>query len=474
VAKNRWTYVVISAIGGGERVVAELPQDVGNPATTFGSNWSSAWLPNGKSVVVDGLRLLSVETGALTHLTDGHGARVVGWYPAVAPDGRSLAFARPSGQAFSGLYLVDLSNDGQFRSEVRTLSRIDGDVSGLTWTADSRALVYSSGRLSGSSGLSKTIWRIPAAPGARPQQLPLGEDATSPEIARNADRLAFVRNTLDVNVWRATLPEPTVAAAPPVRFVSSTRSDWNPQYSPDGSRIAFESTRTGESAIWVAAAEGADAEEIFSRAGKHAGTPRWAPDSRRIAFDSTADGSFDIYVIELGNARPQRVTTDAADDAMPSWSADGTWIYFASDRTGRQEVWKVRPSGGPAEQVTRKGGACVYPSADGTRIYYTKHDGDAELWTVPVTGGDEHLVLPSVVDRAFVVRDDGIYFIPRPDTNGQSGVYFFDFVAGASRLVTSIGAYPNMGLAVSPDRRHILYTQNDHGGRDLMLVNGFR
>jgi hypothetical protein len=53
-------------------------------------------------------------------------------------------------------------------------------------------------------------------------------------------------------------------------------------------------------------------------------------------------------------------------------------------------------------------------------------------------------------------------------------VYFFDFVSGATRLVTSIGAYPNMGLAVSPDRRHILYTQNDHVGRDLILVNGFR
>jgi Tol biopolymer transport system component/DNA-binding winged helix-turn-helix (wHTH) protein len=474
VAKNRWTYVVVPAIGGAERVLAELPQDVGNPVTTFGSTWSSAWLPDGKSIVLDGLRLLSVETGELRDLTDRHGGRVVGWYPAVAPDGGRLAFARPSGQAVSGLYVLVLSSGGQFLDDARSVSRIDGDVSGLTWTSDSSALVYSSGRLSGSSGLSKTLWRVPATPGARPQQLQLGEDATSPAIASSAARLAFVRNTLDVNIWRTTLPERAARAPAPSRFVSSTRSDWNPQYSPDGSRVAFESTRSGESAIWVAAADGTNVEKIFSRAGKHVGTPRWAPDSQRIAFDSTAEGNFDIYAIEPGGVRPVRLTTDAADDVMPSWSPDGTGIYFASNRTGRQEVWKVRPSGGPAEQVTRNGGACVYPSADGTHIYYTKHDGDAELWTVAVAGGEERKVLPSVINRAFVVVAGGVYFIPGPNSGAQFGVYYLDLSNGVVRLVTPIDGRPNLGLAISPDRQYILYTQSDYAGRDLVLVNRFR
>ena len=124
-------------------VVAELPQDVGDPITPFGASWSSAWLPDGKSIVLDGLRLLSLETGEVRDLTDRQGRRVVGWFPAVAPDGRTLAFARPSGLAASGVYLLDCSGDGQFRGDVRTVSLIDGDVWGLTWTADGRALVYS-------------------------------------------------------------------------------------------------------------------------------------------------------------------------------------------------------------------------------------------------------------------------------------------------------------------------------------------
>jgi Tol biopolymer transport system component len=294
--------------------------------------------------MLDGLRLLSVETGELRDLIDGHNRRVVGWYPALAPDGRMLAFARPSGQAVSGLYLLDCSNDGRPWGDPRRVSLIDGDVSGLTWTADGRALLYSSGRLSGGSGLSKTIGRVSATPGARPGQLSLGEDATSPTVARAAARLAFVRNTLDVNIWRTTLSERASRVIAPSQFVSSTRSDWNPQYSPDGRRVAFESTRTGESAIWVAGADGTNVEQIFSRTGKHSGTPRWAPDSRRLAFDSTAEGNFDIYAIELGGARPLRLTTNAADDAMPSWSPDGNG--------------SISP---PIVQAGRKCGRCVRP-----------------------------------------------------------------------------------------------------------------
>ena len=476
IAKTRCTYVVTPAIGGRERIVAELPQEDGNPLTPFGSpSWSAAWLPDGKSVVLDGLRLLSLETGELREPDrfpiDGPSS---GGIQPLRRMGVTLAFARPSGLAVSGLHLLDFSSDGQFRADARTLSLIDGDVWGLTWTADSRALVYPaagcpvgpvSRRPSGelrrrlAPDRSRSRWErmrpLPRSLGLRLDWPSCGILWTSTSGARRWRSLRHLHQCRPDSFRR---PGPTGTH----------------RYSPDGSRVAFESTRTGESTIWVAGADGSNAEEVFSRTGKHSGTPRWAPDSQRIAFDSSAEGNFDIYVIQLGSARPLRLTTEAADDAMPSWSPDGTWIYFASDRTGRQEVWKMPAAGGPAVQVTRNGGACVYPSADGRHIYYTKHDGDAELWTQPLVGGQEHQVLPSVVNRAFVVLAGGIYFIPRPDPDGQFGVYYLDLAKGGVQLVTRINGRPDMGLAVSPDRQHILYVQIDQVGRDLVLVNGFR
>jgi hypothetical protein len=160
---------------------------------------------------------------------------------------------------------------------------------------------------------------------------------------------------------------------------------------------------------------------------------------------------------------------------MPSWSPDGRWVYFGSTRTGRWEVWKVPvpPAGGQATQVTRNGGACAFPSADGTRIYYTKHDGDAALWSMPVAGGAETQVLPSVVGRAFAVFADGIYFVPGADRNGRYAVHFLPFATGVASPVVGIASSPGLGMTVSPDRREILYPLDDSTNKDLMLVEGF-
>jgi eukaryotic-like serine/threonine-protein kinase len=474
VSNGRLRYVVIPAIGGGERVVADLGPDTRDPTSPFGWTCSATWLHDGRSVIVDGLKRVSLETGEVRALSSRSGARLTGWYPAVHPGGRILAFARPSSSAVTGLYLIDVSDRGEPAGEPRAVMLFDGDVSGIAWAADGRHLVFSGGRLSGSSGTSKVLWRIAATEGAQPERLPFGEGANSPAISPAGDRLAFVRTTLDVSIWRARLGDGTTPAAA-ARFVSSTRDEWSPQYSPDGKRLAFESNRTGESAIWVGDADGSNLVEVFSRAGKHSGTPRWAPDNERLAFDSTAEGtSYDIYVIRVGSAQPARLTTHPADDAMPSWAPDGRWIYFGSKRTGRWEVWKVPAAGGEATQVTRNGGSCVYPSVDGTRIYYTKHDGDSALWSMPATGGAETQVLPSVVGRAFAVFADGTYFVPHADRAGRYAVHFLPFATGVASPVVSIADYPGLGLAVSPDRREILYPLEDAAGSDLMLVNGFR
>jgi Tol biopolymer transport system component len=224
----------------------------------------------------------------------------------------------------------------------------------------------------------------------------------------------------------------------------------------------------------VSDAAGSSLLEIFSRPGKHSGTPRWAPDGRRLAFDSSAAGNFDVYVIEPGSARAPQLTSDAATDAVPSWSPDGRWVYFMSDRTGRQEIWKVPATGGPAVQVTRNGGACVFASTDGTHIYYTKSDAGSALWTMPVAGGPERMVVPSVHSRNFVVVERGIHFMPVPGPDEPFSVHYLDFSTGAVQPVAMIEGRVGYGLAVSPDGRQILYSHDEREARDLLMVDRFR
>jgi len=89
----------------------------------------------------------------------------------------------------------------------------------------------------------------------------------------------------------------------------------------------------------------------------------------------------------------RRVTTGDSDDVVPSWSRDGRWVYFVSNRSGENQVWKVPAEEAKAVQVTRKGGFAAFESIDGRYLYYAKSRDASGIWRVPVDGGEEIQVL---------------------------------------------------------------------------------
>jgi Tol biopolymer transport system component len=464
VSKEHASFIVIPAIGGPERVVAEVTL----PANFVGGRLF-AWFPDGKWIVTDGLALLSTETGETRRLTSPPKSPT-DHSPAVSPDGHTVAFIRSAFWSGSDIYLLDLTEDLKPKGEPRRLTSLKSGIWGSAWTPDGREIIVSSGDL-----FHASLWRVPASSSAEPEQLPFTGEAYLPAISRIGNRLAYAKqSTPDSNIWRLSLSGPGVASGSPARFITSTRTDTAPQYSPDGQRIAFESDRSGVYGIWVCDADGANAVELFSRAGASAGTARWSPDGQRVAFDFTPGRNSDIYVIRAAGGMPIPVTNDPKADWAPSWSKDGHWIYFASMRTGRWETWKVSAGGGEAVQVTRNGGETAFESPDGKSIYYTKGFwGSTGLWNMPLSGGEESQVLPSVVNRSFFPGNDGIYFIPGPGADGKHAIQFLSYATGRVRTVAAMSGPPQEGLSVSPDGRSLLFSQLDESGSDLMLVENF-
>jgi Tol biopolymer transport system component len=270
------------------------------------------------------------------------------------------------------------------------------------------------------------------------------------------------------------VPGPNAKGNPPQSFISSTRGDSNPNFSPDGKRIVFASDRSGSNEIWVCNSDGLKAIQLTSFGGPMNGTPRWSPDSEHIAFDSNIDGQYEVYIINANGGKPQRLTTNPSTDAAPSWSRDGKWIYFFSNRSGDNQVWKMPAGGGDAIQVTRKGGEEAFESTDGKFVYYEKGNGPPSLWKVAVDGGEETQVIEFVTHRAFAISNEGIYFVTRPNATGTSSLQFFSFAAGKIKEIAEIMKRVSTGLTVSPDGRWILYSQMDQGGGDLMLVENFQ
>jgi Tol biopolymer transport system component len=287
-------------------------------------------------------------------------------------------------------------------------------------------------------------------------------------------RLVYVRRSEDLNIWRVeTSAVGAPASSPNVVAISSTRLDWNPQFSPDGRRVAFQSTRSGDWEIWLADPDGANAVQLTSMGAPLTGTARWSPDGQTIAFHSNPEGPLDIYLIPAVGGRPRRLTSHPATDQAPSFSRNGQWIYFSSNRTGEYQIWKMPVSGGDAVQVTHNTGYVAFESPDGAYVYYTQTaNPPSGLWRLPVSGGQPVKLAEGVVSRAFAVVERGIYYIDRPA--GEARLQFFDFATARSTIVARNLGDVRMGLAASRDGRTILYSRVDSSVDDLMLVENFR
>ncbi len=280
-------------------------------------------------------------------------------------------------------------------------------------------------------------------------------------------------------IWRAELPAAGAKPSPPAKFITSTELEEGPQYSPDGKRIIFQSTRTGNYEIWRCDADGSNLVQLTHFEGPLTGTPRWSPDGREIVFDSRPAGHSHIFVINAEGGQPRQVTNGQDEDGVADWSADGNSIYYGSNRGGTWEIWKIPAQGGDSVQLTHHGGFAPQSAPDGKFIYYAKGRDLAGVWRVPVDGGPEAKILdapPPTAWAYFVLREKGIYYADVPH-HKDLGIYFYDFQtqkSSAVLLLEHFGSEGAPGMSISPDGRFVLYTALAQPSVNVMLVDNFR
>jgi dipeptidyl aminopeptidase/acylaminoacyl peptidase len=292
--------------------------------------------------------------------------------------------------------------------------------------------------------------------------------------------LAFVESSVDLDIWRVDGPAHVrggIAAAllPPTRLISSTMLDTNPQYSPDGSKIAFTSSRSGTVQIWVCDSDGSNPVQVTNFDG--AASPRWSPDGRYIAFDSPSAGPVGIYVIPAQGGRARRITSETSQNDMPSWSRDGTWVYFESNRSGASQIWKEPFAGGAAVQVTHNGGSEAFESRDGKFVYYAKKVQPG-IWRIPTGGGAETLVLDRGSHFHWGLLDQGVCLIDL-DVMADARIGCLDFRTNQWKTVLRLPKDMHVNewgpsFSVSPDGQWILYVGAARPESDIMMVENLR
>jgi TolB protein len=133
------------------------------------------------------------------------------------------------------------------------------------------------------------------------------------------------------------------------QLTTSGGEELDPAWSYDAThrQIAWSKLLGPDAHILVADADGANQVDLTPGAASFNIEPSWSPDSSKIAFSSTRTGNGDIYVMDFDGGNVRRLTSDAAFDRHPTWSPDGRRIAFASNRTGVSRVWimDVDPDG---------------------------------------------------------------------------------------------------------------------------------
>lgn len=175
----------------------------------------------------------------------------------------------------------------------------------------------------------------------------------------------------------------------------------DPAWSPDGSRIAFASGRSGSSDIYVMSSDGTGTTRLTDTEQNDT-HPTWSSDGGTIAF--ARDG--EIYTVSAEGSTPTRISDVLVEESDPAWSPDGEWIAYVRRTPGTaiQNVWLMRPDGSDRRALTKQNGRAFTPSwsPDASRIAFSSNtltDETYELFTVGADGKGLRRVAPTAGDN---------------------------------------------------------------------------
>jgi len=322
------------------------------------------------------------------------------------------------------LFLV--SDSPEFASNAFPVAEqvaFDATTNAVGFSATWGVVAYRTNAASGTRQLTrldrsgKTVGAIGA-----PDAANLNEVELSPDGKRVAIQRAVAGNT---DLWLVD-----TARGVPTRFTFDAAYDMRPLWSPDGSRVVFQSNRKGIFNLYWKLSTGTGADELLLETDQSKATLSWSPDGRFLLFRSLDPRTgYDLWVLSIsGDKKVSPFLKTPFDEREGQFSPDGKWIAYQSNESGRFEIY-VQPFPGPGRkfQISTNGGAQPRWKKDGKEIFYVSLDSKmmaapvklmpdgpsletaapGTLFPVRIAGGP----LPGVARQQYAVSSDGQRFL---------------------------------------------------------------
>jgi Tol biopolymer transport system component len=241
----------------------------------------------------------------------------------------------------------------------------------------------------------------------------------------------------------------------------ASQNNGTPVWNPDGTKIAFSSTRQGRTGLYVKPADGTAKEELIFESELPKWPMSWTPDGKQLVFEQVDPKTHeDIWVVPItGDKKPVAVVQSDARERSPQVSPDGKWIAYTSHETGRAEVFiKQFPEGPGKWQISTEGGGTPRWRGDSKELFYALAPNILAV-DIHVTGGSIQAGAPHV-----------LFGITTPGPNLPIDYSFYAVASDGKRFLVpqaGAGAAINGGGGLA----ELLATTADQGGQTGVAAN---
>lgn len=431
----------------------------------------SGWSPDGKWILFDSDRdgttecwAVPSEGGTERRLTS-HG----GSFPVMTADGKTVVYCNGTsprnirdykGSGNWDLYAIPFEGGVE-----KKLTTWEGNDLYPAIGADGTTVYYASER----DGRFQ-IWKLPIGGGTPEVAVAIPDvDITNPCLGWDGETIAFENDYRVSTVLVDGTRMKTLAIAIKsdakgyeIRKRTLTTGAKDPDLSRDGKWIAF--SLGGD--IWIMGAGGGKAKPLTSGPATDE-WPRFSPDGTRIAYQSNASGNFDLYLIPSDGGDAVAITSHPKDDFYHSWAPDGSGLLFTSERSGNREIWFVPVEGGEPSQITRSpsNDDDAMFSPDGSLIAYdSDRGGNQDIWIMTAEGEIvRQVTFGSDIDQTPFWSPDGKMIAFEKLRGSEHILYVVSADGGDEMMISPDGEHPTW----SSDGSRILFSTERGGARGI-------